>query len=141
MATDLLVFKNFADFVKYIDGLIESIRKQLSEHLRYYEEIKGRAERLRNIEELFAKMLGTRPQTANEIDLKGLKVIIGARPTDEERVLSEVIKSLQDRLNILMRIRRLIEPLARSLGETSGMIVLVETVNSIPVKVLLKEAS
>jgi len=136
---DLLTFKSLADFIKYIESLIESTRQQLSEHLRRYDEIKTRAERIRNIEEVFSKILGTKPEAVNEIDLKGLKIIIGARPTDEERVLSEVIKSLQDRLNVLMRIRKLIEPLARSLGEMSGMIIMVETMNAIPIKVLLKE--
>ncbi len=139
MAMDLLTFKSLADFIKYIESLIESTRQQLSEHLRRYDEIKTRAERIRNIEEVFSKILGTKPEAVNEIDLKGLKIIIGARPTDEERVLSEVIKSLQDRLNVLMRIRKLIEPLARSLGEMSGMIIMVETMNAIPIKVLLKE--
>jgi len=139
LAMDLLTFKSLADFIKYIESLIESTRQQLSEHLRRYDEIKTRAERIRNIEEVFSKILGTKPEAVNEIDLKGLKIIIGARPTDEERVLSEVIKSLQDRLNVLMRIRKLIEPLARSLGEMSGMIIMVETMNAIPIKVLLKE--
>ncbi|MCD6510816.1 MAG: hypothetical protein J7L11_10585 [Thermoprotei archaeon] len=141
MAMDLLTFKTFSDFVKYIDSLIESTRQQLSEHLRHYDEIKTRAERIRSIEEVFSKILGARPEAVNEIDLKGLKIVIGARPTDEERVLSEVIKSLQDRLNVLMRIRKLIEPLVRSLGETAGIIIMVETLNAIPIKVLLKEAT
>ncbi len=136
---ELLVFKSFGDFTRYLEGRIEDIRRQLNDYIRRYNEIKERADRLKNIEELFAKMLGAKPELVSEIDLKGLKIVIGARPTDEVKVLEEVIKSLQDRLNVLIRVLKLIEPLASSLSETPGIEVMVEFVNGIPVKILLRE--
>ena len=139
MAMELLRFSSFEEFLRHLSSQIEKTRAQLSEHLRRYNEIKDRAERLRSIEERLAKALGVKLEPVNEIDLKGLKLVVGARPTDEAQVLMEVIQSLRNKLEVLMKLQKLVEDVAKNLQEISGMILLVETVNDIPVKILLCE--
>ncbi len=140
LAMELLRFNSFEEFLRHLNAQIEQTRSQLSELLRRYNEIKERAERLRSIEERLSKALGVKLESVNEIDLKGLKLVVGARPTDEAQVLMEVIQSLKNRLEVLMKLQKLIEDIAKNLREISDMTLLVETVNDIPVKILLCEA-
>ena len=69
----------------------------------------------------------------------GLKVVVGARVVDELAVVEEVLTSVSDTLMALQKVRDVIDQLAKSVGESSGIKILVETINGIPVRLLLRE--
>ena len=78
----------------------------------------------------------------NEIDFMGLKVVVSARAVDELKVLEETIISLRDILSALQRVKDVINKLSSALGTSNegDFIILVQTLNNIPVRILLKES-
>ncbi|HDD63665.1 MAG TPA: hypothetical protein ENF53_00685 [Thermoprotei archaeon] len=95
---------------------------------------------MKKIEEAFSQLLGTKIGGVNEIDLMGIKVIVGSRAVDELKVYEEVLLSLQERLEALMKARKVLEPLSKVIGEGEGISILLETLNGLPLKILLSES-
>ncbi|MGC9107593.1 MAG: hypothetical protein ACP5IE_05320, partial [Infirmifilum sp.] len=68
--------------------------------------------------------------------------VVNARAVDELNVLEETIESQKESLEALLRIRDILYKLNSSLSseeKLSGITILVQTLNEIPVKLLLKE--
>ena len=53
--------------------------------------------------------------------------------------MEEVLTSVSDTLMALQKVRDVIDQLAKSVGESSGIKILVEAINGIPVRLLLRE--
>lgn len=135
----LVVFDKPEDLLEYLSNRInelESILKRLTEE---YSKVKLRAEKLLEIEKLFNEVLGVRLSNIREMDIKGVKVVMDARPTDEVKVYEEVIASLQERIDVLRRIHEeVISPLVERLKTYENISFLVEISNDIPMRILIK---
>jgi len=133
------VFDKPEDLLEYLSNRInelESILKRLTEE---YSKVKLRAEKLLEIEKLFNEVLGVRLSNIREMDIKGVKVVMDARPTDEVKVYEEVIASLQERIDVLRRIHEeVISPLVERLKTYENISFLVEISNDIPMRILIK---
>jgi len=142
LSYDLLKFESFEELLRYLDREITRLSAKLSELSSHYARLKEKAERMKQVEEVLSKVLGEKIATMNEVDLMGVKVVIDARAVDEIKVLEEVITSTEDILNAMKKARKVLEPIARSVsssGGIEGIDILVETVNGIPIRVLLRE--
>ncbi|RLF12093.1 MAG: hypothetical protein DRJ69_01210 [Thermoprotei archaeon] len=143
VAYDLKVFRSFDELLKYLDGEIARLTDRLNKLSGYYTRLKEKAERIRQLEEAISKIVGESPPPIREIDLMGVKVVVDARAIDEMKVLEEVLTSTEDVLNAMKKARKVLEPLAKSLstprGGLEGIDILVETLNGIPIRVLLRE--
>lgn len=132
-------FKTPKDLIEFIENEVGRVRTMLGEYLRRLEEGRGRVERAKKTREALAKFAGSREamhSSPREIVVGGLKVTLNATPEQEQEVLEEVVRTLQEKLNSLQVVRKSIEPLT-NLEETQGAIISVATIDSIPVKLLL----
>ncbi len=123
-----------------MDSEITRINSMLTQLQHRYETVKIKAERLKKLERALEELVGEKITTLNEIDFMGLKVIVSARTLDELKVLEETILSLQDMLNAMRRVKEIVSKLSEALTEGGeGMSIMVQTMNNIPIRILLKE--
>lgn len=142
MSLELKTYKSVADLIKELDEEVNRIKTVLGEYLRRLDESRARVEKLKKAQEALAKLTGgktqtpVKPTTSQTIDLMGLKVIINVSPDEEAEVLEESVRTLQDKLNVLQRVRKALEPLT-ALDEGGASITAVMSDN-IPTRLLLK---
>jgi DNA-binding transcriptional regulator YbjK len=138
----LYQFNSFDDLLRYIDAQIANLQKVISQLEQRYEAVKARAEKMRMIEKVLEDLMGEKLTTLNEIDYMGLKVVVNARAIDELNVLEETLESQKDTLESLTSVREAIYKLSSALSsssETEGLPIIVQMLNGIPVRILLKE--
>lgn len=139
---ELKTYKSVGDLIKELDDEVNRIKTVLGEYLRRLEESRARVEKIKKAQEAIAKLTGGRgqmpvkPTTSQTIDLMGLKVIINVSPDEEAEVLEESVRTLQDKLNVLQRVRKALEPLS-TLDEGGTAITAVMSDN-IPTRLMLK---
>lgn len=142
MSYNLYQFSSFDELLKYVEAEIATIEDTLHRLEERYEIIKAKAERMRALEKVLEDLLGAQLSSLNEVDYMGLKVVVNARAVDELKVLEETIESQRDSLEALSRVRDVLYKLSSTLSSEegfSGITVLVQTMNGVPVKILLKE--
>ncbi|AGT35411.1 MAG: hypothetical protein QXX32_03035 [Thermofilum sp.] len=142
MSYSLYQFNSFDDLLRYIDAQIANLQKVISQLEQRYEAVKARAEKMRMIEKVLEDLMGEKLTTLNEIDYMGLKVVVNARAIDELNVLEETLESQKDTLESLTSVREAIYKLSSALSsssETEGLPIIVQMLNGIPVRILLKE--
>jgi len=138
----LYQFNSFDELLRYIDTQIANLQKVISQLEQRYEAVKARAEKMRMIEKVLEDLMGEKLTTLNEIDYMGLKVVVNARAIDELNVLEETLESQKDTLESLTSVREAIYKLSSALSsssETEGLPIIVQMLNGIPVRILLKE--
>jgi DNA-binding transcriptional regulator YbjK len=138
----LYQFNSFDELLRYIDAQIANLQKVISQLEQRYEAVKARAEKMRMIEKVLEDLMGEKLTTLNEIDYMGLKVVVNARAVDELNVLEETLESQKDTLESLTSVREAIYKLSSALSsssETEGLPIIVQMLNGIPVRILLKE--
>lgn len=135
-------FKSFVELLRFIDSQINEMTNQVNTLSQRYNLLKKKAERIKKLEQALEQLVGEKVSSLNEIDFMGLKVVVSARTVDELKVLEETIVSLRDILSALQRVREVISKLASALGSSNepGFVVLVQTLNNIPIRILLKES-
>ncbi|MCI4407918.1 MAG: hypothetical protein JHC26_02415 [Thermofilum sp.] len=142
MSYSLYQFNSFDELLRYIDAQIANLQKVISQLEQRYEAVKARAEKMRMIEKVLEDLMGEKLTTLNEIDYMGLKVVVNARAIDELNVLEETLESQKDTLESLTSVREAIYKLSSALSsssETEGLPIIVQMLNGIPVRILLKE--
>ena len=133
------MFDKPEDLVNYISKRINELEETLKDITERYSKVKLRAERLLEIEKLFNEILGVKLSNIREMDIKGVRVVMDARPTDEVKVYEEVIASLQEKIDVLRRIHEeVISPLVERLKTYENITFVVEVSNDIPTRILIK---
>ncbi|MEM0042585.1 MAG: hypothetical protein QXP94_02985 [Thermofilaceae archaeon] len=141
MSYDLLTFTSVEDFLEYLDTQISQLKAKVDVLEKRYAVLKGRAERVRMLEEMLSKLVGEQIKAINEVDFMGIKVVVSARAVDELVVVEETLMALRDTLTALTRVREAISRLAREAKTAGGgLSLLVQTLNGIPFKLLFKES-
>ncbi|RLF03743.1 MAG: hypothetical protein DRJ60_08085 [Thermoprotei archaeon] len=136
MSIELLMFKNIDELFKYIDDEINRVRSLLSEYFRRLDELRIKVERIKKLEKSISSIAGgaIKSSEGKEIDLMGIKVVIDPSYEQEVNFIEEAAKSLQDRLTVLQKIRKAIEPL--STIEDADIEVLI--MNGVPVRIHIR---
>jgi len=132
-------YDGFGQLLASIDNRIKDLQQKYNALSQRQQALSVQAERIRRLEEALSKLVGSEIKSIREIDFMGLKVVVGARVVDELAVVEEVLTSVSDTLMALQKVRDVIDQLAKSVGESSGIKILVEAVNGIPVRLLLRE--
>lgn len=132
-------YDGFGQLLASIDNRIKDLQQKYNALSQKQQALSVQAERIRRLEEALSKLVGSEIKSIREIDFMGLKVVVGARVVDELAVVEEVLTSVSDTLMALQKVRDVIDQLAKSVGESSGIKILVETINGIPVRLLLRE--
>lgn len=144
MSLELKTYKSVSELIKELDDEVNRIKTLLGEYLRRLDESRARVEKIRKAQEALAKLTGGKAQapvktsSSQTIDLMGLKVIVNVSPEEEAEALEESVRTLQDKLNVLQRVRKALEPLT-TLDEGGAAITAVISDN-IPTRLLLKVA-
>ncbi|MEB3851460.1 MAG: hypothetical protein LRS49_02610 [Desulfurococcales archaeon] len=134
---DLVSFGNIGEFTKFIDDEISNLRSQLGEFLRRLEAAKARADIMTKIESFLAELArgqGGELQ-GRQLQLGPVSVVVNPTPKQELDALVAAARSLQERIVVLERIKKSIEPLQRMPAVDVKIEVLME--NRIPTKVFL----
>ncbi|QOJ79566.1 hypothetical protein IG193_03670 [Infirmifilum lucidum] len=142
MSYNIYQFNSFDELLRYIEAEIATIQGTLQQLEQRYEAVRVRAERMKALERVLEDLLGEKLSSLNEIDYMGLKVVVNARAVDELNVLEETIESQRESLEALSRVREILYKLGSSLSsgeELTGISIVVQTLNGIPVRILLKE--
>ncbi len=132
-------YDGFGQLLASIDNRIKDLQQKYNALSQRQQALSVQAERIRRLEEALSKLVGSEIKSIREIDFMGLKVVVGARVVDELAVVEEVLTSVSDTLMALQKVRDVIDQLAKSVGESSGIKILVEAINGIPVRLLLRE--
>jgi len=132
-------YDGFGQLLASIDNRIRDLQQKYNALSQRQQALSVQAERIRRLEEALSKLVGSEIKSIREIDFMGLKVVVGARVVDELAVVEEVLTSVSDTLMALQKVRDVIDQLAKSVGESSGIKILVEAINGIPVRLLLRE--
>jgi vacuolar-type H+-ATPase subunit I/STV1 len=138
---ELHTYKSAADLTKELDEEVSRIKTLLGEYLRRLDESRVRVEKIRKTQEALnrltgGKVTGAKAGDAQTLDLMGLKVIINVSPEEEANTLEESVKTLQDKLNVLQRVRKALEPL--STLEEGGTSITAVMNDGIPTKIMLR---
>jgi len=136
LSVELLMFKNIDELFKYIDDEINRVRALLSDYFRRLDELRVKVERIKKLEKSISSIVGSaiKSSEGKEIDLMGIKVVIDPSYEQEVNFIEEAAKSLQDRLTVLQKIRKAIEPL--STIEDADIEVLI--MNGVPVRIHIR---
>jgi len=127
---ELLSYVN--DKVRELEAALETARAELSR-------VRAEAERLMEVERVLSEVLGVKPSEIREIDVRGVRVVMDAKATDEVAVYEEVVASLQETLDVLKRVRdEVMTPLVSRLRGLKGVRFVVEVAGVIPTKILIK---
>lgn len=138
LSLDVHAFRSVREVIGYVDKILQNLEKKAQILEKLYNDTKARAERLMRLEKYFSEILGGDVSSIREIDLMGLKVIVDSRPVDELKVYDEVLSSIKDRIDALRKVRKVIEPLANTLDQGENIQILLETMNGIPIRLLIK---
>jgi len=139
MVVELKEYDSAVDIAKNIEEEIARTKSVLGEYLRRLDEIRTLAERSKKIREVIFKLAGKKAaqNTLGEIAVGDLSVILDANPFHELTAIEEVVRSQQDRLLVLQKVREALNWVDQ-IGDTEGLKYLVLESDGVPERILLK---
>lgn len=135
MSTVIKEYSSIGEFIKALDDMISNYRKLLGEYLRKIEEIRLRTEQEKQLRAVLSKLGLTDITKANEVDLKGMKLIYNPSLYQEQVHLESLVEAINNKISTLSVIRK-------ELDVFSGVDVRIKTVvfyiDDLPKVILLK---
>jgi hypothetical protein len=122
-----------------LDKELSETKSVLGEYLRKLDEIRTLAEKSKKIREVVMKLAGKKPTTENpsEVTVGTLNIVLDANPFHELTAIEAVVRSHQERLLVLQKVREALKWLDQ-LGDTEGLKYLVVEDEGIPERILFK---
>jgi hypothetical protein len=122
-----------------MDKQLSETKSILGEYLRKLDEIRTLAEKSRKVREVVLKLAGKKAPTENtsEVTVGTLNIVLDANPTHELVAIESVVRSHQERLLVLQKVREALKWLDQ-LGDTEGLRYLVVEDEGIPERILFK---
>ncbi len=134
-----MIFRSISELVKYLDDKISEIERKLEDVSKMLEAVKDRKSKYERIKKLVEEISGETSATlSTTIYISGLRVIIDPKPVDEYEILESVYKALSDKLNVLKRIRDVVETYLGKYLNEEGINIIVEFRADVPIKIMLK---
>ena len=122
-----------------LDKQLSETKSVLGEYLRKLDEIRTLAEKSKKIREVVLKLAGKKAQTESqsEITVGTLNIVLDANPFHELTAIESVVRSNQERLLVLQKVREALKWLDQ-LGDAEGLKYLVLEDEGIPERILFK---
>jgi hypothetical protein len=123
-----------------LDKDLSETKSLLGEYLRSLDEIRTLAEKSKKVREVIMKLAGKKTSTTDtpgEITVGTLNIILDANATHELTAIEAVVRSHQERLSALQKVRDALKWLDQ-LGDTEGLKYLVLEDEGIPKRILFK---
>lgn len=139
MVVRIKEFESVEELEETLEKDISQTKSTLGEYLRRLDEIRTLAEKSKKIRAVVMKLAGKKnsPESMGEIEVGNIKIVLEASPLDELTAIETVVRSHQERLLTLQKMREGIKPLTE-LGDTEGMKFLVVENSGVPERILLK---
>jgi len=122
-----------------LDKQLSETKSVLGEYLRKLDEIRTLAEKSKKVREVVMRLAGKKAPTENtsEITVGTLNIVLDASPYHELIAIESVVRSYQERLLVLQKVREALKWLDQ-LGDTEGLKYLVVEDEGVPERILFK---
>jgi len=139
MVTQIKEYTSTQAIADALDKQLSETKSILGENLRKLDEIRTLAEKSKKIREVVMKLAGKKAtaESQNEITVGSLNIILDANPFHELTAIELVVRSHQERLSVLQKVREALKWLDQ-LGDTEGLKYLVVENDGIPERILFK---
>jgi len=141
-STPLVTIREYSstlEIAERIDKEIAEAKSALGEHLRQLDEARYAAEKLEKLHKAISKATGKKlpKENPNKLEVNGLRMILGATPLDELAAIETVVRTRQQQLLSLQKVKESLGSLD-PLSNTEGLKYLVLEKEGIPEQILLK---
>jgi len=139
MVTEIQEYNSAQAIAEDLDKELSETKSVLGEYLRRLDEIRTLAEKSRKVREVVMKLAGKKTSVENpsEITVGTLNIVLDANAFHELTAIEEVVRSYQERLLVLQKVREALKWLDQ-LGDTEGLKYLVLEDDGIPQRILFK---
>ena len=139
MVTQIKEYSSAQAIAEALEKELSEAKSTLGEYLRKLDEIRDLAEKSKKVRELVMKLAGKRSPTESqsEITVGNLNIVLDANPFHESAVIESVVRSYQERLLELQKVRESLKWLDQ-LGDTEGLKYIVLENEGIPERILFK---
>jgi hypothetical protein len=139
MVTQIKEYTSAQAIADGMDKQLSETKSVLGEYLRKLDEIRTLAEKSKKVREVVMKLAGKKAPTENtsEITVGTLNIVLDASPFHELVAIESVVRSHQERLLVLQKVREALKWLDQ-LGDTEGLKYLVVEDEGIPERILFK---
>ncbi|MCJ7559132.1 hypothetical protein MUO79_00760 [Candidatus Bathyarchaeota archaeon] len=139
MVVEIKEYGSAQEIAETLDKEISETKSTLGEYLRRLDEIRSLAEKSKKIREVVMKLAGKKATTESlgEIAVGSLNIVLDANPFHELTAIESVVRSHQERLLILQKVREAMKWLDQ-LGDTEGLKYLVVESEGVPERILFK---
>ncbi len=139
MVTQIKEYTSAQAITEALDKELTTTKSILGENLRRLDEIRSLAEKSQKVREVVYKLAGKKAQTENQSELiiGPLNIVLDATPFHELTAIESVVRSHQERLLVLQKVREALKWLDQ-LGDTEGLKYLVLEDEGIPERVLFR---
>jgi len=141
MVTQIKEYTSAQAIAEALDKQLSETKSVLGEYLRKLDDIRSLAEKSKKIRDTVLKLAGKKASTDNpsEITVGTLNIVLDASPFHELSAIESVVRSHQERLLVLQKVREALKWLDQ-LGDTEGLKYLVLEDEGIPDRILFKIA-
>ena len=139
MVTQIKEYTSAQAIADAMEKQLSDTKSVLGEYLRRLDEIRTLAEKSKKVREVVLKLAGKKAaaESSNEITVGTLNVVLDASPFHELGAIESVVRSHQERLLVLQKVREALKWLDQ-LGDTDGLKYLVVEDEGIPDRILFK---
>jgi hypothetical protein len=139
MVTQIKEYTSAQAIAEALDKQLAETKSVLGEYLRKLDDIRTLAEKSKKIRDTVMKLAGKKPTADNpsEVTVGTLNIILDATPFHELSAIESVVRSHQERLLVLQKVREALKWLDQ-LGDTEGLKYLVLEDEGIPERILFK---
>lgn len=140
MVTQIKEYNSAQAIAEAIDKELAQTKSVLGEYLRKLDDIRSLAEKSKKIRDVVLKLAGKKEQNGGgpgEITVGTLNIVLDANPFHELAAIESVVRSHQERLLVLQKVREALKWLDQ-LGDTEGLRYMVLEDEGIPERILFK---
>jgi hypothetical protein len=139
MVTQIKEYTSAQSIADALDKQLSETKSVLGEYLRKLDEIRSLAEKSKKVREVVLKLAGKKAPTESqsEITVGTLNIVLDANPFHELTAIEAVVRSHQERLLVLQKVREALKWLDQ-LGDTEGLKYIVLEDEGIPERILFK---
>ena len=141
MVTQIKEYTSAQAIAEALDKHLAETKSVLGEYLRKLDDIRTLAEKSKKIRDTVLRLAGKKASSDSpgEITVGPLSIILDATPFHELSAIESVVRSHQERLLVLQKVREALKWLDQ-LGDTEGLKYLVLEDEGIPERILFKIA-
>jgi len=139
MVVEIKEYDSAEEIAENLDTKISKMKSTLGEYLRRLDDIRSLAEKSKKIREVVMKLAGKKAvaESLGELTVGNLSVVLDANPFHELTAIEEVVRSNQDKLLVLQKVREALKWMDQ-LGDTEGLRYLVVENDGVPERILFK---